>query len=226
MNQDQSEPIDDDTRPVHRLLLVDDHTLFRSGMKLLLSQHPNLRLLISEASNIVDALQWLRVSAPPDLILLDIRLPGLSGLEGMRLLRQAAPNGRIAMLSGQVERSVIDDALARGADGFLRKDAQPEEVHQAVRILLQGQRHYPMLETGQGHPVKASDTARTNVLTPRQMEVLGMLAQGMVNKIIARQLGLSENTVRVHVATILSLLDCSNRLEAVHEARRCGWLTD
>lgn len=226
MNTDLHHPGVDDRRPVHHVLLVDDHVLFRSGMHLLLSRHPQLRLAIAEASSVADALQCLRQSAGPDLILLDIHLPGLNGLEGLRLLRKEAPYSRIAMLSGRVERAVIEDALSRGADGFLRKDAEPDEAHQAVLALLQGQRHFPMLDVGRVHHVADVGAGRANVLTPRQMEVLGLLAQGMVNKVIARRLGLSENTVRVHVSALLSLLGCNTRLEAVHEARRRGWLTE
>ncbi|MGY0195676.1 response regulator [Leptothrix sp. BB-4] len=200
------------------VLLVDDHGLFRAGLKLLLERHPALNLQVLEAGSIDEAVSLLRLESSIELVLLDIRLPGLSGLAGLQQIRQAHPAARVAMLSGEISPPIIDEALSRGADGFIPKSSRPEVVHAAVAALLEGRRHFPMVE-GTGSAGTHTDNLR---LTPRQLEVLRLLAEGLTNKVIARRLGLSENTVRVHVAATLSWFGCSTRMEAVHLARQRG----
>lgn len=166
-----------------RILLIDDHTLFRTGMKLILSQ---LRAIgeILEAESIDDALAR-HAGAAIDLILLDVQLPGMNGLDGAALLRQHLPGARILLVSGSVDELPEAERERLGLLGWLPKSADPREVEQAVL------RHLDALGGPAGEPVPE--------LTGRQRQVLQLLCRGKSNKAIAYELGLAENTVRVHV---------------------------
>ena len=191
-----------------RLLLVDDHTLFRTGLRLIVQDHPSVGS-IAEAGSIADACALQQ--ADTDLVLLDIQLPGMSGLDGLRLLRQACPKARIVLVSASVAPDAIHEARARGADGFLPKSASAEDILEAISCALSGQPCFP-INSG-------------NSATVRQLDVLSLLCTGRPNKVIARDLGLSENTVRVHVAAIFAQLGVNSRSAALLAAQRLGLST-
>ena len=201
-----------------RLLLVDDHTLFRTGLRLIVQDHPRVGV-IAEAGSIAEACAL--PAGDTDLVLLDIQLPGMNGLEGMRPLRQACPWARIVLVSASVAPDAIHEARARGADGFLPKSASAEDILQAITCALDGQ---PCFPTASGHPPshRAPDAP---TLTARQLDVLSLLCTGKPNKVIARDLGLSENTVRVHVAAIFAQLGVNSRSAALLAAQRLGLST-
>lgn len=205
------------------VLLVEDHTLFREGMRLMLGSSPLVRARILEAGNLADA---LALADAVDLVLLDIGLPGVGGIDGLLSLRQRWPQAAIVMLSAHDRPELVRQALSRGASGFVSKTAQPVHICQEVRRWL-NQQHDP----GEGGaPVvpraraDAGAASAEEVLTPRQYDVLRLLAQGLSNKAIAYQMNLSENTIRNHVVAILRLFNAQTRTGAVMAAQRRGLL--
>jgi DNA-binding NarL/FixJ family response regulator len=185
--------------------------MFRAGLRMLLnSSMPEV--VVTEAGNMNEALQ----AAPrqPDVVLLDIKLPGLSGMEGIALLKREWPQVPVLMLSAQDEPEMVRTASARGAAGFVSKAETAERIIEVIEQVLRNEHPAPA--------VTVEDELTTLRLTPRQCEVLELLCQGLSNKLIARRLDLSENTVRWHVQAILSALQVSSRSEAAFAARQLG----
>lgn len=199
-----------------RLLLVDDHTLFRTGLRLIVQGHPSVEY-IAEAGSVAEACALKMVDA--DLVLLDIQLPGMSGLDGLRLIRQACPKARIVLVSASVAPDAVNEARARGADGFLPKSASGEDILEAISCALAG---LPCFPASNGNAPAGARSADGATLTSRQLDVLTLLCAGKPNKVIARDLGLSENTVRVHVAAIFTQLGVNSRSAALLAAQRMG----
>lgn len=193
-----------------RILLIDDHAIFRTGLRMLLGQHL-AGAEIFEAASADAALQ----AAPEhlDAVLLDVRLVGLSGLESIALIRRRWPRVPIVMLSGEDDPQTVRQALDRGAAAFVPKARPAEDIVEIVRLVLSGEWAAPAHPGADGPP---------SLLTPRQCEVLDLLHRGLSNKLIARQLAVSENTVRRHVQDILEHFGAASRAEAVFEARRRG----
>ena len=191
-----------------RILLIDDHAMFRAGLSLVISAAiPDANIV--EAGSLDEAMS--NTSDGIDVVLLDIKLNGLSGLECIALLKRRWPLTPILMLSSHDEPETVRLALARGADGFVSKAETAEKIVAAIHLVLLG--HSPEFSPG-----ASSSTPRR--LTPRQCEVLNLLHQGLSNKLIARQLSLSDNTVRRHVQDILEFFQVGSRSEAVFAARR------
>ncbi len=199
-----------------RLLLVDDHNLFRTGLRLIVQDHPAVGS-IAEAGSVAEACALQMGDA--DLVLLDIQLPGMSGLDGLRLIRQACPKARIVLVSASVAPDAVNEARARGADGFLPKSASGEDILEAITCALAGLPYFP---SGSGATQAQTRGAGASALTARQLDVLHLLCTGKPNKVIARDLGLSENTVRVHVAAIFAQLGVNSRSAALLAAQRLG----
>lgn len=196
-----------------QILLVDDHALFRSGLRLIIESR-------FESVQVIEAgsLEQVFDMAPPrpDVILLDVRLPGLNGLESIALLKRRWQEVPIIMLSSDASHSTVRQAEERGACGFVSKADHPDVITAALRACLQsgGQTAPPPdVRISAGLPME---------LTPRQCEVLAFLSQGLPNKSIARKLDISENTVRGHVQSLLATFNASSRTEAVYMARRQG----
>ena len=193
-----------------RILLIDDHAMFRTGLRMVLDAGiPGAE--ISEADSLDKATNSTADNI--DVVLLDIKLNGLNGLEGIALLKRKWPLVPILMLSSQDEADTVRLALARGAAGFISKSETAEKIVEAINLVLRG--HFPALSAEARSPSRQR-------LTPRQCEVLNLLHQGLSNKLIARQLALSDNTVRRHVQDILEFFGVASRAEAVFIARRRG----
>lgn len=199
-----------------RLLLIDDHTLFRTGLKLLLADSPSVGSIL-EAGSVMQATQE-HGQQTVDIVLLDIQMPGLNGIEGIKVLRRHFPSARIVIVSGTSGIDGIAPDARREIAGFLSKSADAREIEQAIASCLAGGTHFAVEPAA---PLRA-DAYQPSHLTPRQLEVLGQLNLGRSNKVIAYHLGLSENTVRVHVAAILDHLGVVSRVEAILEAQRRG----
>ena len=198
-----------------RILLIDDHAMFRSGLSMVLSARmPEAEIF--EAGSLNEATQ----DSPEriDIILLDINMPGLNGLDGIAFLKRKWPLVPVVVLSSQDGPDTVRDALARGAVRFISKADTAERIVALLHRVLRGE--YATSET---LPQGGEDILVIPLhLTPRQCEVLELLCQGMSNKLIARRLALSENTVRTHVQAILNFLQVSSRSEAAFAARRRG----
>lgn len=193
-----------------RLLLIDDHALFRSGIAMVLAAGLD-SVEIFEAASLEEALRC--PAEHLDLLLLDIQLQGLNGLEAMAPLRRRWPDVRIVVVSAFHESDAVRTALARGAQGFISKAETPERMLAIVGAQLNAD------TTTAPEPAALTEQVR---LTPRQCEVLDLLCQGLSNKMIGRRLNLSENTVRGHVQATLATLQVSSRSEAAFMARRMG----
>ncbi len=195
------------------ILLIDDHAMFRSGMGMVLrSGMPNVEVF--EAGSLDEAMRSA-ISAPA-VVLLDIQLQGLNGLECIALLQRKWPQVPIIMLSSDNTPGTVRLALQRGAAAFVSK-ADTADTMVAVITRVLGQEL--------GRPLPVGTPEKTPVrphLTPRQCEVLDLLCQGLPNNTIGRRLGLTENTVRGHVQAVLGLLQVSSRTEASFAARRSG----
>jgi DNA-binding NarL/FixJ family response regulator len=201
-----------------RLLLIDDHTLFRTGLRLVLADSPSVAHII-EAGSVMQAVQD-HGGAAVDILLLDIQMPGLNGIEGVKVLRRHFPTARILIVSGTSGLEIIPAEVRRDIAGFLPKSADAREIEEAIACCLAGGTHFTGDADAGIQPPPAPSAA--SALTPRQLEVLHQLTLGRSNKVIAYHMGLSENTVRVHVAAILSHLGVVSRLEAILEAQRRG----
>lgn len=204
--------------PRARLLLIDDHTLFRTGLRLVLADSPSVAHII-EAGSVMQAVED-HGGAPVDILLLDIQMPGLNGIEGVKVLRRHFPAARIVIVSGTSGLEIIPAEVRREIAGFLPKSAEASEIEEAIARCLAGGTHFSGDADTGSQPPQAPYAAST--LTPRQLEVLHQLTLGRSNKVIAYHMGLSENTVRVHVAAILDHLRVVSRVEAILEAQRRG----
>lgn len=192
------------------IALIDDHAIFRMGLGMVIGTAlPGTRIFESESLD--EALS--KGPEHLDVVLLDIRLNGMSGLEGIALIKHKWPSTPVLMLSSHDEPETVRLALARGAAGFVSKAAAAKSIVEAIHLSLCGS--LPALAPGRGGEGRRR-------LTPRQYEVLEFLHQGLSNKLIARQLTLSDNTVRRHVQDILEFFSVACRTEAVFAARCQG----
>jgi DNA-binding NarL/FixJ family response regulator len=195
--------------PTKHILIIDDHAMFRSGLRMLIDDRmPDTQ--VAEAGTLRDGLEGM--GGTPDVVLLDVKLPGLSGMEGIALVRRQWPEVPVLMLSAQDDTETVQQAMGRGASGFVSKAETAERIVELLNQALRGSIEPPTVGEG----------ASSVRLTPRQCEVLELLCEGLSNKVIARQLTLSENTVRWHVQAILETLQVSSRSEAAFAARRLG----
>jgi DNA-binding NarL/FixJ family response regulator len=203
---------------------VDDQELFRRGLTMLLSVEPDIQI-VGEAGDGATAAA-LAAASSPNIVLMDVRMPKLSGIEAITAVRNAAPDARIVMLTVSDEEADLYEAIKGGASGYLLKDASTDEVAQAVRVVADGQ---SLISPSMAMKLldefkQMSRTERSQPTTPRlterELEVLRLVAQGLNNREIARQLFISENTVKNHVRNILEKLQLHSRMEAVMYAVR------
>jgi DNA-binding NarL/FixJ family response regulator len=203
---------------------VDDQELFRRGLTMLLSVEPDIQI-VGEAGDGATAAA-LAAASSPNIVLMDVRMPKLSGIEAITAVRNAAPDARIVMLTVSDEEADLYEAIKGGASGYLLKDASTDEVAQAVRVVADGQSlispSMAMKLLDEFKQMSRTDRSQptTPRLTERELEVLRLVAQGLNNREIARQLFISENTVKNHVRNILEKLQLHSRMEAVMYAVR------
>jgi two-component system NarL family response regulator len=204
--------------------VVDDQELFRRGLTMLLSVEDDIEV-VGEAGDGVAATE-LAAATVPDVVLMDVRMPKRSGIEACIAIKEAAPAARIIMLTVSDEEADLYEAVKNGASGYLLKDSSIDEVAQAIRVVADGQSLIsPSMAIKLLDEFKQmSRSDRTQVpsprLTDRELEVLKLVAQGLNNREIAKQLFISENTVKNHVRNILEKLQLHSRMEAVMYAVR------
>ena len=208
------------------VVLVDDHAVVRSGIRLLLDRQEDIEV-IGEAGNAKDALFRAR-ALKPDVILLDVVMPGESGIEVLPRLLEESPETKVLVLSMQDDPSYVREAFAAGAQGYVLKEAADEEVVSAVREIAKGGRYvHPSL----GARMVAAEAeeraaAEADPLSEREREVLRLLALGHTNQEIAAKLYISVRTAESHRAHIMQKLRLATRAELVRYARSHGLLTD
>lgn len=207
-----------------RILLVDDHALFRDGVALLLRElDPAVQAL--HAANLDEALAALDHDAGIDLILLDFILPGMHGLQALETLRERHPGVPVVMLSSQEDQVTILRTIQLGAMGFIPKSAPSGQMFEALRGVLARRIYVPPLSlAGIALPVPArTHTSPAELgLTQRQTQVLRLILEGKPMKLIARELGLSPNTAKTHVSAVLRALAVTTRTQAIVAASRMG----
>ena len=201
-----------------RVLLIDDHALFRVGLQTLLESRGIT--VVGTAGSGKEGLR-LAEEEKPDVILLDMRMPDMSGLEVLCELRRNGAKMPIVMLTTSDDEKDLVDALRNGAQGYLLKDIEPEELEQVLQDISAGKTVVAPTLTGVLAKVVQDGDQEVEVpespfssLTPREMEILCHLAEGQSNKVIARNLGISDGTVKLHVKAILRKLDVHSRVEA------------
>ncbi|WP_295661132.1 response regulator transcription factor [uncultured Nocardioides sp.] len=206
------------TEPI-RALVVDDQELFRRGLVMLLSSEADIEV-IGEASDGVAGTDMATTMAP-DVVLLDVRMPKRTGIDACRAIKEAVPSAKIIMLTVSDEEADLYEAVKNGAAGYLLKDSSIEDVAQAIRVVADGQSLIsPSMAVKLIDEFKQmSKPNRGQVpglrLTERELEVLRLVAKGLNNRDIAKQLFISENTVKNHVRNILEKLQLHSRMEAV-----------
>jgi DNA-binding NarL/FixJ family response regulator len=207
-----------------RIVVVDDHALFRAGLISLLSQAPWIEI-VGEGGNGREALQIV-IKTQPDVVLLDLNMPIMDGVTTVTELRKIS-DCRILMLTISKRQEDLIGAIRAGADGYLLKNAEPEELQKAIKISMSGKSILAPEVTAQviqvirDSPIKITQEYQ---LTKREMDVLIELSKGKTNSQIAQDMHISENTVKTHIRNILEKLDTSNRTEAVRIARENGLL--
>jgi two-component system NarL family response regulator len=211
-----------------RVLIADDHALFRRGLEMVLDEEQDIDL-VGQASDGTEAVARARESLP-DVVLMDIRMPKTSGIEAARAMKEAAPSAKIVMLTISDEEEDLFEAIRAGASGYLLKDIPLDEVADAVRAVHGGQSLINPSMAGKlltefATLARRDDEERPQQvpapkLTEREMEVLKLVARGMNNRDIAKELFISENTVKNHVRNILEKLQIHSRMEAVMIAVR------
>jgi DNA-binding NarL/FixJ family response regulator len=205
-----------------RLMIVDDHVLFRAGLVSLLEEMPEFEV-VGEAANGKEALGVIS-KVQPDLILLDVNMPIMNGVETVSALNDMASRPRIIMLTISKHEEDLFGAINAGADGYLLKNAEPDELRKAIlqvhegKSVLSPEVTRPLLKAIAGNQSMVLDGG----LSKRELEVLDLLAQGKTTTQIAGILFVSENTVKTHVRHILEKMEASNRAEAVSKAAHLG----
>ncbi len=206
-----------------RVLLVDDQALFREGLRTLLSVHPEIEV-VGEAENGAEAVN-LALTTRPDVVLMDVRMPVLDGVAATRQLQQEAPDSRVIMLTTFDDDEYVFEGLRAGAAGYLLKDVSSARLVEAIREAARGGSFLQPSVAAKvvaefnrlSHPPAAATLP--DPLSPRELEILALLATGASNKEIAAQLYLAEGTVKNHVTNILSKLSVRDRTQAALKAR-------
>lgn len=220
------------SKPI-RILLADDHTMLQQGTAELLQREPDLEI-VGEAGDGKQAV-LMASQLKPDVVLMDVRMPVLSGIEATRIIRETMPAVQVLVLSAYDDDQYVFSLLQAGASGYLLKTAPVSELVQAIRQVHAGEsplapsiaRKVVARMSGErvGMTSSSGEAAPSEELTPRELEVLQLLAQGLGNRAIAEALFISDRTVQAHLTNIFAKMHVNSRLEAVLAAFRRGWLT-
>lgn len=204
-----------------QVVVVDDHPLFRKGLVQLLKESPGFRVLadFDRASDFLDELE----NIPADLLLLDLQMPGVSGLDVLRRIKAINDELRVVMITASDDSNHLLSAISAGADGYLMKDTAPDDMIRQLSAVMNGQvalnpAGVSMLAEGlrnqaSDSSVQENSDSDGSELTLREQQTLKLIAQGMSNKLIARELGISDGTVKVYVKNLLRKLNLHSRLE-------------
>jgi DNA-binding NarL/FixJ family response regulator len=224
-----------------KILIIDDHQLYREGIKRILEFEEGFEI-VGEGEDGSDALQLVK-KLKPDVVIMDINMPNMNGVEATRTLVRTFPNTKVIILSIHDDENYVSHALQTGASGYLLKEMDVEALIEAVKVVAEGGSYlHPkvthnlvkefrrLAETANGNRSDSSNGIKYHVrrpyhiLTRRECEVLQLLAEGKNNKKIGEALFISEKTVKNHVSNILQKMNCVDRTQAVVEAIKRGWV--
>jgi DNA-binding NarL/FixJ family response regulator len=216
-----------ETQPI-RVVLADDHAVVRKGIREFLEEEGDI-VVVAEAAD-GDQAVALVAEHEPDVVVLDIQMPGVSGIEAGRRIKTDHPEVRVLILTAYDDEPYIFALLKAGANGYILKTADSAQLIQAVRAVHRGESPLDpavmqtvVQQVAAGRPVGARGTVET--LTDREIEILRLVAQGLTNRAIGLALGISDRTVQGHLANIYGKLNVSSRTEAVTKALKQGWIT-
>ena len=209
-----------------RVVLVDDHALFRRGLELVLAEASDIEI-VGQAADGDDAVRLVR-ELTPDVVLMDVRMPRMSGIEAARLIRDTVPGTKVVMLTVSDDEADLFASVRAGASGYLLKEVSIDEVAGAVRAVTRGHALISpsmaakLLTEFNALAQRADERQRSGApkLTDRELQVLKLVAKGMSNREIANELFIAENTVKNHVRNMLEKLGMHSRMEAVIYAMR------
>lgn len=202
-----------------RIAVADDHSIVRSGLVQLLAADPELEIVGAVGDG--SAAVGLCAEHHPDVMLMDLSMPGMDGVEATRLIVERSPGVQVVVLTSFVDRERVLAALAAGAIGYMLKDAEPEELLRGVRAAARGES--PIDPRAARTMLGAQRaTGPLDELTEREREVLALVAEGLPNKQVARRLGISEKTVKAHLTHIFRTIGVDDRMQAGLWARRQG----
>jgi NarL family two-component system response regulator LiaR len=208
------------------VLLVDDHALVREGVRAFLEAQPDIEI-VAEATSGDEAVRQAGVLVP-DVVLMDLVMPGMDGVEATKRVRQVSPRSQVIALTSFHDDSYVFPAIKAGALSYLLKDAGPDEIAEAVRAAARGEaKVHPRVAARLIRHVRGADAGAINPftdLTEREQEVLRLIAQGLSNAEIAARLSISEKTVKAHVSNVLSKLYLADRTQAAVFAWREGFM--
>lgn len=190
-----------------RILIADDHELFREGLRVVLDLRPDFEV-VAEAANVAETVA-AHVRHQPDLTLLDLQMPDGTGIDALSIIRKAQPDARVLMLTTYDGDEDIHRAMAAGASGYLLKSIPSIQLEAAVRAVIEGRQYLPPAVAE-----RLAERAAFQTLTARELEVLALIARGLSNKDVARVLSASEFTVKAHVRNFLAKLGVESRTEA------------
>lgn len=201
-----------------KVLIADDHSMLRQGLKQILELEKDIAV-IAQAANGDDAVKLTR-EHKPDIVLMDINMPGTNGLQAIKELKQENHPSKIIVLTIHQDREYLFKTLQMGAEGYVLKDAEPNVLIEAIRSVYRGQSYIQtnmtkeLVKEFNRITLHEKDKSDENTLTSREVEVLELIAEGMINKEIAKQLYISEKTVKNHVSNIFKKLNVSDRTQA------------
>lgn len=216
-----------------RILLADDHIMLREGTATLLRREPDIEIVgeADDGQEAIDLTHRLR----PDIVIMDVRMPNLSGVEATKHIRKEFPDVQVLVLTAHDDDQYVFSLLQAGASGYLLKTSPVSELVRAIRLVRQGESplhpaiaHKVVLRMSKDRSPEenyGAEIRRVEELTPRELEVLQLLVRGLSNRDIAEALFISDRTVQAHLTNIFSKMQVSSRLEAVLSAIRRGWLT-
>lgn len=215
-----------------QILLADDHRLVREGVTFFLERLES-DVHVVEAETFDEALSQASEADDLQLIILDLAMPGMNGLTGLEVMRSRFPEVPVVILSGTYHRSEVMNALDRGAHGYIPKTLSGKAMINALKLVVSGEKYIPSIIFSDAQAGSAdsrglvggtfSGDSPLQRLTPRERDVLALLSKGHANKEIARQLGLKEVTVKVHLKGVFRKLGAANRTQAVKIAMQLGW---
>jgi DNA-binding NarL/FixJ family response regulator len=207
-----------------RALIVDDHPVTREGLRTALELSDDVVAVVGEASSGEEAVERAR-ELTPDVVFMDVRMPGMDGIEATRRIRQAAPETKVILITIDESRGAISDAIQAGVSGYLLKDASPDALVDAARNAVEGNAViHPQLTKTFIEEVRMADpdAPRTAPLSKREREILQKVADGATTRQVATELGISPHTVKTHLERIFEKLSANDRAQAVAIAIRTG----